>query len=53
MRRKLVVNHYAFVDAYIGASALFRTGKLYASFSDDCFRPPRPHTGFVEDRAPP
>jgi len=53
LRREFVAAYYAFVDAYLEASALFRSGKLEASFPTDCFPPPRPFTGLVETLAPP
>ena len=53
LRKEFLAAYYAFVDAYLEASALFRSGKLDTSFPADCFPPPRPFTGLVETLAPP
>ena len=53
LHREFMAAHYAFTDAYVEASALFRSGKRNTTFPDGCFPPPLPYFGFVEGRAPP
>ena len=56
LRREYLAAYYAFVDVYMEASALFRSGKLDAEFPADCIPPPAPnpgHAAHATDRAPP
>jgi len=53
LRREFISAYYAFKSAYIEASALFRSGNPDTNFPADCFPPPLPFTGLVENLAPP
>ena len=56
LRKEYLASHYAFIDVYMEASDLFRSGKLNTEFPIDCFPPPAPYTGLADlasDRAPP
>lgn len=53
LRKEFMADHYAFMDAYMEASALFRSGEVDTAFPADCFPPPAPYTGLSADRAPP
>ncbi len=56
LRREYLAAYYAFIDVYVEASALFRSGKLDTEFPADCFPPSAPYKGIAglpTDRAPP
>jgi len=53
LRREFRAAYRAFVDTYMEASALFRSGSLDTPFPADCFRPALPFTLLAANRAPP
>ncbi len=52
LRKAFVAAYYAFVDMYVEASALFRSGKPNTEFPADCFPPPLPFQTPVANLAP-